>query len=408
MSWLPAPRWPSPPVQSNEAASLPGDVIGVAAMAHSSGSITMHVRAPVLVAVAARLALLFIVGHGVVGLGVGAQPLVGPLGADGPAETAANVLVGAPPPGAPAPATAAGAGPWMRPLLFLRDTAGAVADNVQQIMSVGRDVEALRDDLKLQEALWRKAEQDLSNENAQLAAKVAALHAEIKAGDAVRNEVREMRLRLEEQKRQNEALRRGFEQEDGERNLQRQFLVERVKGLSRILNDTHASAEKEMKDAHDRQLQLETDSVSLHLTIKVFQDQLEKGRQESTAVQKKANETATELERQLDEMVGGQRRLERQLAQAIDFGDDLKAVQAELKKEVDAIIKIKQDQATSTAACEKEISKQQKVLHFLEGKVGERKQDAVQLCEPVKGEQAILKVLVEQCEAKLEQAPLER
>eukprot|EP00927_Polykrikos_kofoidii_P013065 TRINITY_DN15682_c1_g2_i2.p1 TRINITY_DN15682_c1_g2~~TRINITY_DN15682_c1_g2_i2.p1 ORF type:complete len:372 (-),score=130.89 TRINITY_DN15682_c1_g2_i2:198-1313(-) len=294
----------------------------------------------------------------------------------------------------------------MKTWLFLKESMGKLRDEVRQIMLVRDDMAAMKEDLKTQEGMWRQAEKEQILENHKLAAEVQALRNEAIAGRNVKSEVQALRLGIEAERLKAKETKSAALQEELSRDHERTFYARRKEELNAKLRELNRTAEADIARAHQRQLDLQTDSVALTLRSTELHSKLNSGMQELVVDQQQATAKKDELYRQLDGLREGLARVQGQL-QLSGTPEQQKAklleVQTKLDQEVAEMVTVKQEHNQVLANCANVNIQQKDVLRSERVKAQKRHRESIEFCQPVHGQVEALQQLVAHCRALDEQ-----
>lgn len=324
------------------------------------------------------------------------QVASGPVAPAGMAASPAQAAAGQTPASVP-PADAATMKTWV----FLKESMQKLRGEVQQVMLVKDDMAEMKDDLKEQEGLWAQAEKDLTAENAKLASDLATLREQVH-GNPIAMEVAAAKGVLAREKIKSTQLFKKLEADEAGRDLTRSFWKERAANLTKQVEHLNATDQAELGRQHEIQLQLETDTVALRLKSSELSDRLKSGMDAYQMAQRQANLKKGELEKQLMAMRQALARVQTQLHQTSQEmqQQQLAKAQADVDKMTAEMVQLAQTQSEVAASCSTEKSKRYEVACAERDKTQKRQEETRQLCQPVKGQQSALQMLLSECQAK--------
>merc|ERR1719265_2705444 len=288
----------------------------------------------------------------------------------------------------------------MKTWVFLKESMQKLRGEVQQVMLVKDDMAEMKDDLKEQEGLWAQAEKDLTAENAKLASDLATLREQVH-GNPIAMEVAAAKGVLAREKIKTTQLFKKLEADEAGRDLTRSFWKERAANLTKQVEHLNATDQAELGRQHEIQLQLETDTVALRLKSSELSDRLKSGMDAYQMAQRQANLKKGELEKQLMAMRQALARVQTQLHQTSREMQQhqLAKAQADVDKMTAEMVQLAQTRSRLRPRARQK-SKRYEVACAERDKTQKRQEETRQLCQPVKGQQSALQMLLSECQAK--------
>lgn len=287
-------------------------------------------------------------------------------------------------------------GSWV----FLKSSMDLIRKQVQHLLDVKDDVLSMRQDLQIQEDVWKTSEGDLKHEIGQLAEKLQTLRQQVNAGESTWHKVQERRQSLAEAKAHNDRLQLEAHHEKSRIDMEHSFLTARRQNLSALVTAIDANIEKQVMQANDRQLKLETDGVALQIKATELKQRLNNSQRELEQKKLTASAEIQDVQRQLSGMHDGLTRLQHSLNSSTSIEaqkGELAKVSLELEQEVALMVSVQQEQADTVAECKRMHTVRSDALSSEQKKAELRKGEAKELCDPVRGQIVALRQMLEEC-----------
>jgi len=287
----------------------------------------------------------------------------------------------------------------MKSWAFLKESMEKLSSEVQQIMLVRKDISMIQQDLSSQTELWHQAELELGQANNVLNAKIETLHAQVQAGAQVRSEVTALMGKIQDEQLAAGDLQQASQHDQQQWAVESAVLAQRQQALEGQLQGVKAATETEVGQAHQQQLQLQSDAEALRLKEEQLLEQTRTLPQALELQRQTAEAKTNTLQRQLQDMRQGLILMQKQLVPPVEIERDLHEVRSRLRHEMQAAVRAKEAQVNVATECNNKRKRVHDVLCSEQGKAKTRNNEAVQLCQPVRGQHAVLTRMLDECNA---------
>lgn len=285
----------------------------------------------------------------------------------------------------------------MKTWSFLKESMLKIGDNVRQIMEVRNDMAMLQKDLSLQEKLWHQAEIELNQENAKLRGEVEDLNRQVKKGSIVKGELMKAEQSLEEEKRRGADLKNEADMKEKQWRLETEFLHNRRNNVTALHKEVNQTASLEISKAEAVHLQLQKDAVTLKLTLGDFQDRIRNGQEKMAFEESKALAEQAELQRQINAMEQGLKRIQSKLKPKNFFDAEQAKLKQGLVQETNTILTLQGEHQQIVTECNKEMEEQDVIKCSETGKLTSRLAEKTQFCNAIQVQNEVLKQDVAKC-----------
>jgi len=285
----------------------------------------------------------------------------------------------------------------MKTWSFLKESMVKIGDQVRQIMSVRDDMAMLQKDLSLQEKLWHQAEITLKQENAKVRGEVMDLKGKVKVGSKVKGELMKVKQSLEEEKRRGTDLDNEEDMQNKKWQLELEFLRNRKNNVTALHKKVNETASLEISRVEAVQLQLQKDAVTLRLASGNMQDQKKNGQEKMQFEESKAIAEHAELQRQINAMEQGLKRIQGKLKAKNFFDAEELTLKTGLRQETDTILNLQSEHQQIVTECNKEMQEQDAIKCSEKGKLSSRLAEKTQFCNAIQVQNEVLKQDVVKC-----------
>jgi len=281
---------------------------------------------------------------------------------------------------------------------MLKGSVNGIGDEVMQMMDVRTDIQAMQDDLKTQEELWKQGELQLNQEKAKLQAEVAKLKVQVREGEVVRTSVLNLthtlaseKAFLIDQKEQYEHEQTIWTQARQQHQGRKHDLMIQLQDIEQqILNEAHHN------EVHHNELM--ADQAALRMKADQLTAKINDMTVQEKAMGSKDQLEVQQLERQQAQMKTGLQTLTGNLAIPQSLEGRLKALQAQLAEETHKLLVLQQTHNNEAMMCNQKLRELQQVLQAEQGKEQARHHEMLTLCQPVEAQQALLQQELAACQ----------
>jgi len=282
---------------------------------------------------------------------------------------------------------------------LLKGSVGQIGDEVMKMMEVRTDIQAMQDDLKTQEELWKQGELQLKQEGAKLHAEEEDLKKQAKIGEVVRTNVLNLTHALASAKAYLIDQKAAYNAE------QAQWANARVSHQARKhdLMISLQQVEQEILDAEHanevRHNELMADQAGLRMKADQLTSKISDMTVQEKAMGSQDQSEVEELKRTQAQMKSGLATLSGNLATPLHLDTRLKALQVQLTEETHKLLALQQAHNNEAMDCSRKLRELQQVLQSEQGKEQSRHHEMLTLCQPVQAQKGLLAQQIATCQA---------
>jgi hypothetical protein len=281
---------------------------------------------------------------------------------------------------------------------LLKGSVNDIGDEVMKMMEVRTDIQAMQDDLKTQEELWKQGELQLKQEKAKLQADVAKLKEQVRTGEVVRTNVLNLTHGLASEKAYMVDQQEQYHAEQADWAKARIAHQGRKHDLMIQLQDVEQQILEEDHKNEVKHNELMADQAGLRMKADQLMSKLMDMKVQEKAMGSKDQLEVDELTRQQTQMKSGLEVLTGHLATPTHLDQRLKSLQAQLAEETHKLLALQQAHNNEAMACNQKLRELQQVLQAEQGKEQARHHEMLSLCQPVEAQQALLRQQLAACQ----------
>jgi len=261
----------------------------------------------------------------------------------------------------------------MKTWASLKEAIDSIGTQVRQVLQVRGDLSMLQDDLRQQEATWRRAEEDLNREIAELEEHARQLQVETELGAAVEHEAESLEKQILAEQERMRTSAQLFTYEEERQQQEEQRLEGRAGQLRTRLAQVEAEAAAEVQKARNLDNEAEQATAAAEREAAKLVD----GALDEASMLKLEERVASDRSHDLRAQIGAVQtsiqHLEMRLIPAAQLKAQVAAMAAQVELETKAIADVQMDKLQADAVCEGRMQKIQEVLHSEEEKRTKRK-----------------------------------
>lgn len=289
----------------------------------------------------------------------------------------------------------------MKTWASLKEAIDSIGGEVQEVLLVRNDLAMLQEDLRQQEAIWHRAEEDLKRQIEALEEQARELQAEVTEGSPIGLDVRALQRQVDAEVERAATSKKLFAHEAMLADLEEKELFTRRGELQEQLEGATSRAKSDAQAARRTEADEAEQEAALQREVTLLRDHAADEAEALSAEKDLATERCEGLRRDIEDVKTTIQHLEVRVLPPEQLEAQVAAMRAQVDYEVRALSEVQMAKEQEAAECDARSAQVKEAWNAEKAKALQRHAEMTEICDTADQKKALLEIIVKEACAPL-------